>query len=211
MEKSHLISHVCQHLYLCNHHTACISPQKAKAPKHTAQILYVCSDRPQRPLISYLKYKLCNPRGGWIGISVTSLIFILFFSNLEYTSPSIVISDNERRLLLSVLNIPSEYRSWIYLSQPDFFLSIFGFIAPVHLIDSPRDEFLLFFHIFDHVVTYMLFFLFFSVMSSENDGARKKKKIKKRHPTKINRNLRDKPSFHVGWSSSQVVIPNHPQ
>ena len=40
------------YLYLYNHHTACICPQKAKAPKHTAQSLYVCSDGPQMPLIS---------------------------------------------------------------------------------------------------------------------------------------------------------------
>ena len=51
--------------YLCNHHTARISPQKAKAPKHTAQSLYVCSDGPQRPLISSMSYvsqylQLCN-------------------------------------------------------------------------------------------------------------------------------------------------------
>ena len=47
------ISVCISYLYLCNHHTACICPQKAKAPKHMAQSLYVCSDGPQRPLISY--------------------------------------------------------------------------------------------------------------------------------------------------------------
>ena len=44
------------YMYLCNHHTACICPQKAKVPKHTAQSLYVCSDGPQRTLISYHLY-----------------------------------------------------------------------------------------------------------------------------------------------------------
>ena len=39
-------------MYLCNHHTTCKCTQKAEMPKHTAQSLYVCSDRPQRPLIS---------------------------------------------------------------------------------------------------------------------------------------------------------------
>ncbi|KAH9791926.1 putative fasciclin-like arabinogalactan protein 20 [Citrus sinensis] len=48
-------------------------------------------------------------------------------------------------------------------------------------------------------------------MSSENDGARKKKKIEKLPLAKISRKLRDKHTFHVGGSSSQAVIPNHPQ
>ena len=52
----HHISSVSQYLYLCNHHIACIRPQKAKAPKHTVQNFYVCSDGPQRPLISYHLY-----------------------------------------------------------------------------------------------------------------------------------------------------------
>lgn len=48
-------------------------------------------------------------------------------------------------------------------------------------------------------------------MSSENDGARKKKKIEKLPLAKISRKLRDEHTFHVGGSSSQAVIPNHPQ
>ena len=52
----HHISSVSQYLYLCNHYIACICPQKAKAPKHTAQNLYLYSDGPQRPLISYHLY-----------------------------------------------------------------------------------------------------------------------------------------------------------
>lgn len=52
---------------------------------------------------------------------------------------------------------------------------------------------------------------FFLVMSSANDGARKKKKIEKLPLAKINRKLRDKPTFHVEGSSSQAVISNHPQ
>ena len=50
------ISFISQYQYLCNYHIACMSPQKAKAPKHTAQNLYVCSDGPQTPLISYHLY-----------------------------------------------------------------------------------------------------------------------------------------------------------
>ena len=46
----HLYLNIC--LYLCNHHTTCICPQKAKSPKYTAQSLYVCSDGSRRPLIS---------------------------------------------------------------------------------------------------------------------------------------------------------------
>ena len=48
------ISVCISYLYVCNHHTPCICPQNAKAPKHTVQSLYVCSDGPQRPLISFV-------------------------------------------------------------------------------------------------------------------------------------------------------------
>lgn len=48
-------------------------------------------------------------------------------------------------------------------------------------------------------------------MSSGNDGARKKKKIEKFPPFKISKRLRDRPTFHVGGSSSQAVIPSYPQ
>ena len=49
------------YMYHCTH-TTCICPQRAKAPKHTAQSLYVCSDGPQRPLISSHPY-YCIWRG----------------------------------------------------------------------------------------------------------------------------------------------------
>ena len=45
------VSSVSQYLYLCNHHIACIRPQKVRAPKHTAQNLYVCSNGPQSPIL----------------------------------------------------------------------------------------------------------------------------------------------------------------
>lgn len=48
-------------------------------------------------------------------------------------------------------------------------------------------------------------------MSSRNNGAHKKKKIEKFPPSKISVKLRDMPTFHVGGSSSQAVIHNHPQ
>ena len=62
-------------------------------------------------------------------------------------------------------------------------LSIFGFISLAHLVDTPRGEFLLFFHIFDHAETCN----FFLAMSSGNDGAHKKMKIEKFPPSKISR------------------------
>ena len=89
-----------------------------------------------------------------------------------------------------------------------FFLSIFGFICPTHLVDTPRGEFL-FFSI--SLITQKHVIIFFLAMSSRNDGAHKKKKIEKFPPSKISRKLRDMPTFPVGRSSSQTVIHNHPQ
>ena len=57
------VSFVSQYLYLCNH--LCIHmPQNAKAPKQIAQSLYVYSNGPQWPLISYHLYQ-CIWRG-WV-------------------------------------------------------------------------------------------------------------------------------------------------
>ena len=67
-------------LYHCNHHTACLYPQKAKTPKHTAQSLYVCSDGPQRPLISYNLYH-CIWREGYC-LMISKTIIILIFTYL---------------------------------------------------------------------------------------------------------------------------------
>ena len=47
---------VSQYLYLCNHHTTWLFSQKAKAPKYTAQSLYVSSEGPQRPFISSVSH-----------------------------------------------------------------------------------------------------------------------------------------------------------
>ena len=70
------ISVCISYLYLCNHHTACICPQKAKAPKHTAQSLYVCSDGPQRHLISSHLYHCIWREGYCLMISKTIIILI---------------------------------------------------------------------------------------------------------------------------------------
>lgn len=48
-------------------------------------------------------------------ISITLFLFF-FCSNVEHTSHSTIVSKSERGFLLSVFNIPSEYRSWVYLS-----------------------------------------------------------------------------------------------
>ena len=52
------ISVCISYMYLCNYHTSFICPQKVKAPKHTIQIIYVCSDGTQRPLISFVSLYL---------------------------------------------------------------------------------------------------------------------------------------------------------
>ena len=67
-------------MYLCNHHTTCICPRKAKAPKHTAQSLYVCSNGPQRPLISSRMYH-CIWRE-WYCLMTSKAIISLIFTYL---------------------------------------------------------------------------------------------------------------------------------
>ena len=79
-----------------------------------------------------------------------------FFFLATWNTPPLI-SSNERELLLSVLNILSEHRSWTYLSQSGFLL-IFGFISSAHLVHTPKGEFLLFFYIFYDAETCNFFF-----------------------------------------------------